>query len=103
MKRHALCILFAVLLLLAGKAPAHGINLHAEADAAQSAESAEKSSLPKGEITVDMAALERMMSDMLDAKFAQQRSAGPELKDVIGGLGWILGLLGLAAYMKYRR
>ncbi|CAK7058472.1 MAG: hypothetical protein DELT_01316 [Desulfovibrio sp.] len=28
---------------------------------------------------------------------------GPGLRDIVGGLGWIVGLLGLATYIKYRR
>jgi len=53
--------------------------------------------------------LEALVGRVLDAKLAplkselaQARDRGPDLRDIIGGLGWILGLLGLAAYMKYR-
>jgi len=53
--------------------------------------------------------LEALVGRVLDAKLAplkselaQARDRGPDLRDIIGGLGWILGLLGLAAYVKYR-
>lgn len=58
----------------------------------------------------DARELEALIGRVMDAKLApikqslaRQEDRGPSLKDVIGGLGWILGLLGLATYMKYRR
>lgn len=33
----------------------------------------------------------------------RQPERGPGLRDIVGGLGWIAGLLGLATYIKYRR
>lgn len=60
--------------------------------------------------TVDAAELEVIVGRVLDAKLApvkqalaRQQDSGPDLRDIVGGLGWILGLLGLGAYMKYRR
>ena len=54
--------------------------------------------------------LEALIGRVMDAKLtpikqalARQESGEPGLKDLIGGLGWIIGLLGAAAYMKYRR
>ena len=54
--------------------------------------------------------LEALIGRVVDAKLAPVRQAlarqednGPKLKDIIGGIGWILGLLGIAMYMKYRR
>lgn len=102
-----LCVLLAALLLPAGDASAHGIEFHTDtkAEAAQPGEAP----APKGEVTVDMAALEDMFAHVLDARLAPveqalaQRAAGPDLRDIVGGIGWIIGLLGLAAYMKYRR
>ena len=54
--------------------------------------------------------LEFLIGRVVDAKLAPIRQAlarqednGPNLKDIIGGIGWILGLLGIAMYMKYRR
>ncbi len=34
---------------------------------------------------------------------AEQVEAGPGLSDIVGGLGWIMGLIGLAAWMRSRR
>ena len=54
--------------------------------------------------------LEALVGRVVDAKLApvkqmlaRQQDSGPGLRDIVGGLGWILGLLGLATYMKYRR
>jgi nickel transport protein len=59
---------------------------------------------------LDAAELEALLGRVLDAKLApvkqalaRQEDRGPGLRDVIGGLGWILGLLGLAAYLKHGR
>lgn len=58
----------------------------------------------------ESADLEAMLDRMLERKLApireaiaRQETSGPNLRDIIGGIGWILGLLGLATYMKYRR
>ena len=58
----------------------------------------------------EAAELEALIGKVLDAKLspikrslARQEDSGPGLRDIIGGIGWILGLLGLATYMKYRR
>ena len=34
---------------------------------------------------------------------AELRQTGPTLTDVLGGIGYIIGLVGLAAYVRYRR
>lgn len=39
----------------------------------------------------------------LRAALARQEKRGPDLRDVVGGIGWIIGLLGAATYFKYRR
>ena len=51
--------------------------------------------------------LEAAMGRIMDAKLApirqalaRQETQGPRLQDIIGGLGWIIGLLGIVAYMK---
>lgn len=58
---------------------------------------------------LDHAELEILIGKVMDAKLApirqalvRQQDSGPSLKDVVGGIGWILGLLGLATYMRYR-
>jgi nickel transport protein len=60
---------------------------------------------------IDQAAVQAAVEKALDKKLAPltaqiakmqaERSIG--VADVIGGLGYILGLLGLAAYMRYRK
>ncbi|MDR1535838.1 MAG: hypothetical protein LBU64_12220 [Planctomycetota bacterium] len=59
---------------------------------------------------IEMAQLEAILERLLDAKLsplkralARQEEAGPGLREIVGGIGWILGLLGMAAYLKYRR
>lgn len=56
------------------------------------------------------AELEALIGRVVEAKLlpvkqalARQEEREPGLRDIIGGIGWILGLLGLAAYLKYRR
>lgn len=56
------------------------------------------------------AELEALVGRVVEAKLlpvkqalVRQEERGPGLRDIIGGIGWILGLLGLAAYLKYRR
>jgi nickel transport protein len=77
---------------------------------AEQAPPATLASREPGAVTLDAAGLEALLGKVLDAKLAplkqtlaRQADSGPNLRDVIGGIGWIIGLLGLAAYMKYRR
>ena len=55
------------------------------------------------------AEIERIVDAALDAKLspikrmlAEQAEAGPNLRDIIGGIGWIFGLIGVAAYFRRR-
>lgn len=57
----------------------------------------------------DAAEIERIVDAALDAKLspikrmlAEQTEAGPNLRDIIGGIGWIFGLIGVAAYFRRR-
>jgi nickel transport protein len=34
---------------------------------------------------------------------AEQRERGPSLQDILGGIGWIVGMAGIAAWMQSRR
>lgn len=59
---------------------------------------------------METAELEALIGRVLDAKLApikqtlaRQEATGPSLRDIVGGIGWIFGLLGVAIYMKYRR
>lgn len=36
-------------------------------------------------------------------KLAESREHGPTVKDILGGIGYILGLVGVASYFHYRR
>ena len=36
-------------------------------------------------------------------KFAESREHDPTIKDILGGIGYILGLVGVASYFHYRR
>ena len=54
--------------------------------------------------------IERIVDAALDRKLepvkrmiAETKPTGPSISDVIGGIGYILGLVGLAAYVNYRR
>ena len=55
------------------------------------------------------AEIESIVDAALDAKLspikrmlAEQTEAGPNLRDIIGGIGWIFGLIGVAAYFRRR-
>ncbi|MCC8189336.1 MAG: hypothetical protein LIP77_01695, partial [Planctomycetes bacterium] len=59
---------------------------------------------------IDPQALEALVGRVLDAKLAPLREAlarvedpEPGVREIVGGLGWIVGMLGLATYLKYRR
>lgn len=62
---------------------------------------------PASSPCVDMQNVEATVARILEAKLAPLRArlADPAwgLRDVLGGIGYILGLMGLAAYLHYRR
>lgn len=47
-------------------------------------------------------ALDRKLQPVLKM-LARSHERGPSLKDILGGLGYILGLIGIATYVHYRR
>jgi nickel transport protein len=54
--------------------------------------------------------LEAVVEEVLERKLGpitrllvRQQQRGPALRDVLGGIGYILGMIGLAAYLRYRR
>lgn len=47
-------------------------------------------------------ALERKLKPLYKM-IAESRQQGPTLADVLGGIGYIIGLVGLAAYVRYRK
>ncbi len=46
--------------------------------------------------------LERRLGPVLKM-FAESQDKAPTLHDILGGIGYILGLLGLASYIHFRR
>ncbi len=58
----------------------------------------------------DAKQIEAVVEKVLDRKLkplykmiAESRQTGPTLADVLGGIGYIIGLVGLAAYVRYRK
>lgn len=54
--------------------------------------------------------VERIVNASLEARLApikrllaSQSAAGPTLRDIVGGIGWILGIFGIAAYFRRSR
>ena len=67
------------------------------------------STIPAG-TAVPVRRIEAALSRQLDAKLqplvkemAACRDEGPTIRDILGGIGYILGLVGLGAYVRYRR
>lgn len=59
---------------------------------------------------LDAAEVEAIVARQLEEKLrplshmvAESREKGPALTDILGGIGYILGLVGLGAYVRYRR
>lgn len=71
--------------------------------APQSGQSGQAVSLTSQELEqIVNAALEQKLAPIRQM-LADQYSAGPSLRDIIGGIGWLIGLAGMAAYFKSRR
>ena len=86
-----------------GSQPAGELALNPSA----AADSPPASTEPAGPTAVD---IEKAVEKALDKKLApvmkilaESRKTGPDLRDILGGLGYIVGLVGLAAYLSYRR
>lgn len=67
------------------------------------------SPMPAGAAGVTRADVEAVVNEALDVKLepikrmlAGSVDAGPDMKDVIGGIGWIFGLVGVAAWFRRR-
>ena len=78
--------------------------------------SEESTQKPPGEDVLSVAPgptsreVEEIVARQLDEKLrplnrmmAESRSRGPTLSDIIGGIGYILGLVGLGAYIRFRK
>ena len=71
-------------------------------------------SAPAARQAVTQSELEGHLESMLDAKLAPmrqmlkkilsaQQNDSPDMRDIIGGIGWIIGLFGIAAYAKSKK
>jgi nickel transport protein len=47
-------------------------------------------------------ALDKKMKPVLEM-LAESNAKGPDLGDILGGIGYIIGLVGIAAYFRYRK
>lgn len=88
-----------------------------QADAAEGASikeavsaSAVSTAMPEHAFTLDEVALKRVVEDVVERKIApvremllEEQQAGPGLAEILGGLGYFVGLFGIAAYMKSRK
>lgn len=81
-------------------------------EAAPLAESAEiTGELSPDTVTVDMRQLRAVMEETLDLRLRPiyrsladaKRREGPSLTDIIGGLGYIIGIMGLVLYVRSRK
>ena len=68
-----------------------------------------ESSPSRSETVLTRSDVEEVVGRLLDAKLApirrsllEQSQRGPGLQEIIGGIGWIFGLVGIAAYFKSR-
>jgi nickel transport protein len=101
-----LCLVPALWLSTAGAAIAQGVQ------ALQPSPPAESTPVQKAEAAAAPlpAEIEKALEKALDKKLApimrtlaEMREQKVRLTDVLGGLGYILGLVGIAAYFKRRR
>jgi nickel transport protein len=79
------------------------------ADTLKSASRAEEASAGESVQAFSAFELERIINNALDVKLApikhmlaEQFNPSPRLGEIIGGIGWIFGLAGIAAYFKRR-
>ncbi len=69
----------------------------------------ERDKRPSPQVAVNTADMQRMIEDALDAELApikrtlaENSRRGPTLQDILGGIGYILGLAGVGAYFHAR-
>jgi len=82
----------------------------ATAVAAPAADGQPEPASPTAATGLSAAEVEAIVARQLEEKLrplthmvAESRERGPSVADVFGGLGYILGLVGLGAYIRYRR
>jgi nickel transport protein len=115
--RAALVFIFALLMLAPAVALAHGVEEIREsmerpshegvfsAPESEVAEEARESGCSDDELEalVEMT-LERKLKPMREEIRRLREAAGrPGLTEILGGIGYIMGLAGIAAYFKYRK
>ncbi len=81
-----------------------------EEPVAQKQEHAQQEQLPAPAAQILTPEIEKQLEKILDRKLhplvrqlAEMQNRGPNLQDILGGIGYILGLVGLGAYFNYRR
>lgn len=102
--------------------PEHGLRIHIDAgeghqnewfidaDTLKTAVRPETSdTISTSNLNASPADLESIINNALDRKLAPlkqmiaaQYNSGPAMSEIIGGIGWIFGLVGIAAYFKRR-
>lgn len=89
--------------------PATAVSTTARATATPSAGNSQQDNAQAGNLPVDEATLRRIVDEALEAKLAPLRRSlagnetGPRMTDIIGGIGYLVGLAGLAAWARSRR
>ncbi len=97
---HKIYVLFALavmVLLMPRWGSAHGVGLHAPEEGGTAAyeEAVEARS--------DEEARRKIESLSKEIERLREEAERPGLTEIIGGIGWIMGILGIAAYIKSRR
>jgi nickel transport protein len=72
-----------------------------KSEAGKSADSREAMTAEEIQIVVEKA-LDRKLKPIMKI-LAESREKGPRVADILGGIGYILGLIGVAAYFHYRK
>jgi nickel transport protein len=93
--------------------PAHEIEGLSESKTTSAASPETVSKTPEGQAAIsrmNLVEIRQVVEKSLDQKLnpvlkilVEAREAGPTLRDILGGVGYILGLMGLAAYIHFRR
>ncbi|MBW1847606.1 MAG: hypothetical protein JRJ27_10775 [Deltaproteobacteria bacterium] len=79
-------------------------------NSSQTAETDPIEESPKKIVTLEYNELKKMIDESLDKKLApiikilaDTYNRGPDIRDIIGGIGYIIGLVGIALYVANRR
>jgi nickel transport protein len=74
-----------------------------ETPAAPSAAAPAAQAAPGGLTAAQVEAIVKREVAPIKLMLAEMHDAGPSVAEILGGIGWIFGLFGVAAYMKSRR